>query len=344
MPASSPNAASTLRAQLVDVELGGVDHEVGAPRRSPSSSRSRREPVEQPAVALQRVRSAVRSRSGGPARRRRPRGTARARRRPAPRSRRARAAARRTARRRVRRRRRRPLRTVPPRRRRADHVAGSSGAAGCRRRTSRGPPGTCAAVAAAGAGHAGDDQDDLDLARADGHALAPSSRSTLDALLTVVDDLAGRGVDGDAGRLEAQRLDDGLRGPGPCRGPRRSPRRVAARSRFSDPKCAQQRLRGRRPSPGTSSSSAVASTWTALGAVVGDREPVRLVAHPLQQVEPLAGARQDHRVGVAGQPHLLEPLRQPARPRRRRCRARRARAAAAATCGGPPSTTTSCGG
>ena len=48
------------------------------------------------------------------------------------------------------------------------------------------------------------------------------------------------------------------------------------------------------------------------GPVVGDREAVRLVADPLQQVEALAGARQDHRVLLAGQPDLLEPLGQPA--------------------------------
>ena len=42
--------------------------------------------------------------------------------------------------------------------------------------------------------------------------------------------------------------------------------------------------------------------------MVGDGEPVGLVAHPLQQVEALAGARQHHRVPLAGAPHLLEPL------------------------------------
>ena len=72
-------------------------------------------------------------------------------------------------------------------------------------------------------------------------------------------------------------------------------------------------------------------------AVVGDREAVRLVAYPLQEVEALAGARQDHRVGLARQPHLLEPLREPAQgdvgrrrvvhrlPRPRRPAARRRR-------------------
>jgi hypothetical protein len=50
----------------------------------------------------------------------------------------------------------------------------------------------------------------------------------------------------------------------------------------------------------------------ALGALVGDREAVGLVADALQQVEALAGAREDHRVGFGGQPHLLQPFRQPA--------------------------------
>ena len=43
-------------------------------------------------------------------------------------------------------------------------------------------------------------------------------------------------------------------------------------------------------------------------AVEGDGEPVRLVAHPLEQVEALAGARQDDRVVLPGHPDLLEPL------------------------------------
>ena len=46
--------------------------------------------------------------------------------------------------------------------------------------------------------------------------------------------------------------------------------------------------------------------------MVGDREPVGLVADPLEEVEALAGAGQDHRVLLGGQPHLLEPLGQAA--------------------------------
>jgi len=46
--------------------------------------------------------------------------------------------------------------------------------------------------------------------------------------------------------------------------------------------------------------------------VVGDGEPVRLVPHPLQQVQALTAARHDDRGVLAGQPHLLQPLRQAA--------------------------------
>ena len=40
----------------------------------------------------------------------------------------------------------------------------------------------------------------------------------------------------------------------------------------------------------------------------GDREAVRLVAQPLQEVEPLARARQDDREVLTRHPDLLEPL------------------------------------
>src|SRR5579862_5844511 len=46
--------------------------------------------------------------------------------------------------------------------------------------------------------------------------------------------------------------------------------------------------------------------------VVGDGEPVRLVPDPLQQVQPLAAARQDDRVLLARQPHLFQALGQAA--------------------------------
>src|SRR6185437_8581172 len=51
---------------------------------------------------------------------------------------------------------------------------------------------------------------------------------------------------------------------------------------------------------------------TPLGAVVGDREPVRLVAYALEQVEALAGTRQYDRAVFAGQPHFFEALGKPA--------------------------------
>src|SRR5262245_53116533 len=44
----------------------------------------------------------------------------------------------------------------------------------------------------------------------------------------------------------------------------------------------------------------------------GNREPVRLVAHPLQQVQALGGPGQDDRLRLARQPDLLESLRQAA--------------------------------
>ncbi len=48
-----------------------------------------------------------------------------------------------------------------------------------------------------------------------------------------------------------------------------------------------------------------------LAAVVADREPVRLVTHPLQQIEPLTVARENHRIRFGRHPHLLEAFRQP---------------------------------
>ena len=46
--------------------------------------------------------------------------------------------------------------------------------------------------------------------------------------------------------------------------------------------------------------------------MVGDGEPVGLVTDPLQQVQPLGRAGQDHGVLLAGQPHLLQAFGQPA--------------------------------
>ncbi len=46
--------------------------------------------------------------------------------------------------------------------------------------------------------------------------------------------------------------------------------------------------------------------------MIGDREPVRLVPDPLQQVQRLAGAGQNNRIILSRQPHLLQPLGEPA--------------------------------
>ncbi len=45
--------------------------------------------------------------------------------------------------------------------------------------------------------------------------------------------------------------------------------------------------------------------------VIGDREPVCFVAYSLQQIQALTGAGQDHRIDLARQPDLLQPLGQP---------------------------------
>ncbi len=46
--------------------------------------------------------------------------------------------------------------------------------------------------------------------------------------------------------------------------------------------------------------------------MVGDGEPMGLVADALEEIEALGAARQDHRVLLPGQPHLLQPLGQAA--------------------------------
>ena len=74
----------------------------------------------------------------------------------------------------------------------------------------------------------------------------------------------------------------------------------------------EQRLAAHLAQPGDVVEEALDHRLRPAAAVVGDGEAVRLVAHPLQEVEPLAGARQDDRVLLAGQPDLLEPLGQAA--------------------------------
>src|SRR5436305_10050408 len=70
----------------------------------------------------------------------------------------------------------------------------------------------------------------------------------------------------------------------------------------------EQRLAARRAESGHVVQGAGGGGLAALGPMVGDREPVCLVPHPLQQVQPLAAARQDDRVLLAGNPDLLQPL------------------------------------
>src|SRR5215218_9492450 len=42
--------------------------------------------------------------------------------------------------------------------------------------------------------------------------------------------------------------------------------------------------------------------------MMGDREAMRLIPQPLQQIEALTGPRQDHWFFDVGQPHFLQPL------------------------------------
>ena len=86
----------------------------------------------------------------------------------------------------------------------------------------------------------------------------------------------------------------------------------AARSRLTDPKCRSSAACRAGPEARDVVEHRRRHALAAALAVRGDREPVRLVAQPLQQVEALRAALQDHRVLLPRQPHLLEPLGQPA--------------------------------
>ena len=141
---------------------------------------------------------------------------------------------------------------------------------------------------------------------------------------SVVEDLTGAEVDrgNRPGRGRRGRRRPPARWPARCPGPGRSPPTSAARSFFSEPKCFSSAVRRVGPRPGIDVQRARRHRARPALAVVGDREPVRLVADPLQQVEALAAARQDHRVVVA---RAARPPRAawPARPAtRRRCRGR----------------------
>jgi hypothetical protein len=117
----------------------------------------------------------------------------------------------------------------------------------------------------------------------------------------------------------------------------------AARSLRTDPKCLSSAVRRDGPSPGDAVERGGRHALGTTLAVVGDGEPVRLVPDPLQQVQPLAGAREDDRVRIGRQPDLLQALGQPA-DRDVGDPELGSTSAAASTCGAPPSTTYRFGG
>ena len=122
------------------------------------------------------------------------------------------------------------------------------------------------------------------------------------------------GIDGRPGRLGGERGDDGLGG---TRADARHFRDIFLDRRRAQPlertELRQQRLAPRFAEPGNVVERALDHGLGTLLPVIGDREPVGLVADALQQVEPFAAARQDQRVGVTRHPDLLQPLGQPAR-------------------------------
>ncbi len=74
----------------------------------------------------------------------------------------------------------------------------------------------------------------------------------------------------------------------------------------------EQRLLARLPQPRHRVQRPGPQPLGPLAALIGDGEPVRLVPHPLEQVQALAGAREDQRVLLVGEPDLLQPLGQSA--------------------------------
>ena len=207
----------------------------------------------------------------------------------------------------------------PARRRRA-----AARAAGCRPRTSRGPPApwrrcsarrrSCRCTMTSSPGGSGRPRSSLPV----------GSASSLD--------LACGRVDGrrrPSGRLRRDQPSD--RRTPPCARPKPGNcgdlvdgGRAQLLQRAEVP---QQRLAAHLAEAGDVVEQALDHRLRAPVAVVGDREPVRLVAHALQQVEALAGAGQDDRVllaRAARPPPAAWPGR---RPGCRRCRARRGRAA-----------------
>ena len=106
----------------------------------------------------------------------------------------------------------------------------------------------------------------------------------------------------------AERRDDGLR----CARAKTRQRGNLVNGSLPDPpdgaEAPQQSLAPGRTEAGNLIELTFCQRLRSLRPVIGDGEPVRLVAYPLQQVQALAGARHDDRGIVAGQPDLLEPL------------------------------------
>ena len=280
-------------------------------RRSRSSSRSRRDAVEQPAAALQRVRPADALEAadqhlvGGLEEEH-----ARAR---SPRSRSAASAAGRSAKN-ARGRARRPptaIRWSLPPRVRAGASSASVASSSGRQVVDDVPAEVLQDVgrrAPAGAGHAGDD-DELGRPGSPAAGRRPAGRVVVSRspgvhrrrpARLVVEHLAGRrrltagmlSAAGDRQLCRNDRRPAQARCPAPRRSRRPWPPGAASASRSAR----SSALRRISPSPGTPSSGCVVIALDRRWPVEGDREPVRLVADPLQQVQPLAGARQDHRV------------------------------------------------
>ena len=259
-----------------------------SPRTSRSSSRSAVMPVEDRARALHRVRPAhvLEALHQG---RRTPRGTARAARRRARRARRSRTSGRwrtpATAR-------RRSPRCRPATRRSArSSMVGSS--AGGRLSTTNQP------------------RSSSDLAAVDRPA------PDMPVMMTMSGAVRGTGVtrfrhvadlrDGPGSSVRSA-LATVAASRGPMPGTAAISASDAAEIAFTEPNFFSSAARRAGPEPGHRVERARRWPPSPLGPVVGDREPVRLVPHPLQQVQPLGRAGHDHRVLLAGQPHLLEPL------------------------------------
>src|SRR6478752_2669321 len=157
--------------------------------------------------------------------------------------------------------------------------------------------------AAAGAGHAGDD-----------HELAGRGFHS-----SVLQDLAGGGVDRRllgsslAGRVGVgDGVLDGRGRARPDAGHEGDLVDVGLAQLLERPEVLEQGLAAHLAEPRDVVEGALHHRLGPQVAVVGDGEAVGLVADPLQEVEALAGAGHDDRVLLPRQPHLLQPLGQPA--------------------------------